>query len=159
MSKRKAISSEQNPNHDFCDFLEELSDYEKNVSRNIHKYNAYRKAAAVLAQHPTRIKSGDEARKLKGVGEKIAKKIDEYLATGKLRKLENIHSDEKNTAINLLTRVSGIGPAKAQSLVHDGIMTLEDLRKHTDKLTHHQMIGLKYFDDFEKKFPEKKLSK
>nr|CAI5829552.1 unnamed protein product [Callosobruchus analis] len=90
MSKRKAISSEQNPNHDFCDFLEELSDYEKNVSRNIHKYNAYRKAAAVLAQHPTRIKSGDEARKLKGVGEKIAKKIDEYLATGKLRKLENV---------------------------------------------------------------------
>nr|CAI5817277.1 unnamed protein product [Callosobruchus analis] len=80
------------------------------------------------------------SKKIKRSGEKIAKKIDEYLATGKLRKLE---IDEKNTAINLLTRVSGIGPAKAQSLVHDGIMTLEDLRKHTDKLTHHQMIGLK----------------
>ncbi|CAH2016654.1 unnamed protein product [Acanthoscelides obtectus] len=143
MSKRKATSSESNPNHDFCEFLEELSEYEKNVSRNIHKYNAYRKAASVLAQHPTRITSGDEAKKLKGIGEKIAKKIDEYLATGKLRKLENIHSDAKSMAINLLSRVSGIGPAKAQSLVDDGIMTIDDLKKHTDKLTHHQIIGLK----------------
>lgn len=67
-----------------------MADYEKNVSRNIHKYNAYRKAASVLADHPTRIKSGAEAKKLNGVGEKIAKKIDEYLSTGKLQKLENV---------------------------------------------------------------------
>ncbi|CAH2016656.1 unnamed protein product [Acanthoscelides obtectus] len=157
MSKRKATSSESNPNHDFCEFLEELSEYEKNVSRNIHKYNAYRKAASVLAQHPTRITSGDEAKKLKGIGEKIAKKIDEYLATGKLRKLENIHSDAKSMAINLLSRVSGIGPAKAQSLVDDGIMTIDDLKKHTDKLTHHQIIGLKYFEDFEEKIPRSEI--
>lgn len=42
----------------------ELADYEKNVSRNIHKYNAYRKAATALAAHPTRIKNGDDAKKL-----------------------------------------------------------------------------------------------
>lgn len=68
----------------------ELADYEKNVTRDIHKYSAYRKAISVLSSHPTRIKSGDEARKLKGIGEKIAKKIDEYLQTGKLRKLETV---------------------------------------------------------------------
>lgn len=60
MSKRKA--PEQNPNSDFCDFLIELAEYEKNVSRQIHKHNAYRKAASVLAKHPTRIKNGQEAR-------------------------------------------------------------------------------------------------
>lgn len=108
MSKRKAPSSENNPNHDFCDFLSgtasflnyynisflflilELAEYEKNVSRNIYKHNAYRKAASVLASHPTRITSGDEARKLSGIGDKIAKKIDEFLQTGKLQKLENV---------------------------------------------------------------------
>lgn len=37
-----------------------------------------------------RVKSGDEARKLPGIGEKIAKKIDEFLSTGKLQKLENV---------------------------------------------------------------------
>lgn len=72
-----------------CIFLE-LADYEKNVNRNIFKYNAYRKATGVLAHHPTRIKSGAEAKKLNGVGDKIAKKIDEYLETGKLQKLENV---------------------------------------------------------------------
>lgn len=44
--------------------LSELANYEKNVNRQMHKYNAYRKAVGVLAKHPTRIKSGAEAKKL-----------------------------------------------------------------------------------------------
>ena len=39
-----------------------------------------------------------------------------------------IRSDDTNTAINLLTRVAGIGPAKAHSLVESGINTIEQLR-------------------------------
>ena len=34
------------------------------MTRQMHKYNAYRKAAGVLAKHPTKIKSGAEAKKL-----------------------------------------------------------------------------------------------
>ena len=30
----------------------------------MHKYNVYRKAAGLLSKHPTRIKSGAEAKKL-----------------------------------------------------------------------------------------------
>lgn len=71
-------------------FITELADYERNVSRNIYKYNAYRNAATALAAHPTRIRSGEEARKLNGVGAKISKKIDEFLQTGKLQKLEKV---------------------------------------------------------------------
>ncbi|KRT86188.1 hypothetical protein AMK59_1203 [Oryctes borbonicus] len=152
MSKRKK-PSEDNSNHDFCDFLIELADYEKNVNRNIHKHNVYRKAANVLANHPTRITSGKEAQKLDGIGKKIAKKIDEFLQTGKLQKLENIHNDEKASVINLLTQVSGIGPAKARNLVEMDIRSIDDLRKHTDKLTHHQVVGLRYFEDFQKRIP------
>lgn len=143
MSKRKNPSDTNNLNGDFCDFLMELAEYEKNVNRNIYKYNAYRKAAGVLASHHKRIESRDEARKLNGIGEKIAKKIEEFLQTGKLKKLENIHEDEEAQAINLLTRVSGIGPVKAAELVRGGIKTIEDLRNNHEKLTHHQMVGLK----------------
>lgn len=143
MSKRKNPSNSDNLNADFCEFLSELAEYEKNVSRNIHKYNAYRKAASVLATHNKRIQSGEEAKKLKGIGDKISKKINEFLQTGKLRKLENIHSDEKAQAISILTRVSGIGPVKAAELVKNGIKTIKDLEEHKDKLTHHQLIGLK----------------
>lgn len=42
----------------------ELANYEKNVNRAMHKYNAYRKAAGAIAKHPTKISSGDEAKKL-----------------------------------------------------------------------------------------------
>ncbi|KAG8229141.1 hypothetical protein J437_LFUL009210 [Ladona fulva] len=165
MSKRKAPSSENNPNHDFCEFLtgggntvnEQLANYEKNVSRNIFKHNAYRKAASSLASYGKRIKSGEEARKLDGVGDKIAKKIDEFLQTGKLQKLEKIHEDDSNTIINLFTRVSGIGPAKAKELLDAGMKTLEDLEKNKQKLNHHQQIGLKYFEDFEKKIPREEV--
>lgn len=143
MSKRKNPSSDDNLNADFCDFLMELAEYEKNVSRNIHKYNAYKKAASVLAAHDKRITSGDEARKLSGIGNKISKKITEFLQTGKLRKLENIHQDEDAQAISTLTRVTGIGPVKAAEFVRNGIKSIEDLRKNINKLTHHQTIGVR----------------
>lgn len=144
MGKRKASDNAGNPNQDLCDFLMELANYERNISKNIYKYNAYRKAAGTLSNLSERVKNGNEARKLPGIGEKIAKKIDEFLQTGKLRKLETIKQDENNLAIDLLTRVSGIGPSKAKELVDAGIKTIEDLKKHQDKLTHHQKIGLKY---------------
>ena len=45
-----------------------------------------------------------------------------------------IRSDDSNTAINLLTRVAGIGPAKARSLVDSGIGTIEQLRDPSNKV-------------------------
>lgn len=155
MSKRKA--PEQNPNSDFCDFLIELAEYEKNVSRQIHKHNAYRKAASVLAKHPTRIKNGQEARQLPGIGDKIGKKIDEFIKTGKLEKLEKIRADDSTKAIQELTRVSGIGPAAARKFVEDGVASVEGLKKVQEHLNHHQKIGLKYLEEFEKRIPRDEM--
>ncbi|NWU25120.1 DPOLB polymerase, partial [Dyaphorophyia castanea] len=155
MSKRKA--PQESPNEGITDFLTELANYERNVNRAIHKYNAYRKAASVISRYPSKIQSGAEAKKLDGVGAKIAEKIDEFLSTGKLRKLEKIRQDDTSASINLLTRVTGIGPAAARKFVEEGIKTLEDLRKIEHKLTHHQRIGLKYFEDFEKRIPREEM--
>ncbi|KAM5174748.1 DNA polymerase beta isoform 1-T1 [Callospermophilus lateralis] len=155
MSKRKA--PQETLNGGITDMLMELANFEKNVSQAIHKYNAYRKAASVIAKYPHKIKSGAEAKKLPGVGTKIAEKIDEYLATGKLRKLEKIRQDDTSSSINFLTRVSGIGPSAARKFVDEGIKTLDDLRKNEDKLNHHQRIGLKYFEDFEKRIPREEM--
>ncbi|XP_074065130.1 DNA polymerase beta [Macrotis lagotis] len=155
MSKRKAPQEKLNAG--ITDFLTELANYERNVNQAIHKYNAYRKAASVIAKYPSKIKSGAEAKKLDGVGTKIAEKIDEFLSTGKLRKLEKIRQDDKSSSINFLTRVSGIGPSAARKLVDEGIKTLEDLRKNEKKLNHHQRIGLRYFEDFEKRIPREEM--
>ncbi|PIK61857.1 putative DNA polymerase beta [Apostichopus japonicus] len=140
-------------------FLSELANYEKNVTRALFKHNAYRKAASVIAKYPTKITTGDEAKKLDGVGDKISKKIDEFLQTGKLQKLEKIRKDDTSESINLLTRVSGIGPAAARKLFDDGIKSIEDLRKKQDKLNHHQKIGLKHFEDFEQRIPRSEMER
>lgn len=158
MSKRKAPQGD-NPNKDICDMLMELATYERNVGRNIHKSNAYKKAAGVLSKHPARISSGAEAKKLDGIGEKIAKKIDEILATGKLNKLEKIRSSDESKAINFLTEVSGIGPAAAKRFVDEEITTLDDLKANMDKLNHHQKIGVKHFHDFQKRIPREEMLK
>nr|ACO12660.1 DNA polymerase beta [Lepeophtheirus salmonis] len=161
MSKRKVSptkSSINNLNADFCELLNELATFEQNVNGNKFKSNAYRKAANVLSKHSTRITSGDEARKLDGIGAKIALKIDEFIETGNLRKLDNIRTDDKANAINLLTRVIGIGPVKARELVeNEGIRTVEDLRKIEGKLTHAQKVGLRHFDDFEERIPRNEV--
>merc|ERR1719431_860628 len=95
--------------------------------------------------------------KLPGVGAKIALKIDEIIETGKLEKLDKIRKDDSSVAINLLTRVAGIGPAKARELYDAGIATIEDLENNADKLTSGQKIGLKYFEEFEKRIPRHEI--
>uniref|UniRef100_A0AAQ4RPG3 DNA polymerase n=1 Tax=Gasterosteus aculeatus aculeatus TaxID=481459 RepID=A0AAQ4RPG3_GASAC len=151
MSKRKA--PQESPNEGITDFLVELANYEKNVNRAIHKYNAYRKAASTISKYPNKIKNGEEAKKLDGVGAKIAEKIDEFLQTGTLRKLEKIRNDDTSSSINFLTRVTGIG--------YTGIeicsLILLDLKKIENKLNHHQQIGLKYFEEFEKRIPRTEM--
>ena len=154
---RKAPKSEGNLNADICEALIELAVWEKNVNRNQHKHNAYRKAAQAVSSLDYRLESGKEAKKLPGVGEKIAQKIDEILETGKLKKLDTIRSDDTSLAVNSLTRVAGIGPAKARELYEEGITTIEELKEHTDKLTKSQKIGLKYVDEFEQRIPRSEI--
>ena len=75
-----------------ADFLYELATYEQTVTQQKFKANAYRKAAAAIAKHDVEISSGDQAKKMDGVGTKIAEKIDEFLKTGK--------SKHRNSASN-----------------------------------------------------------
>ncbi|KAL0979261.1 hypothetical protein UPYG_G00182900 [Umbra pygmaea] len=156
MSKRKA--PQESPNEGITDFLTELANYERNVNRAIHKYNAYRKAASSISKYPQKLRNGDEAKKLDGVGKEIAKKIDEFLQTGTLKKLEKIRNDDTSSSINFLTRVTGIGPAAARKFFDEGVKTLEDLKNIEHKLNHHQQIGLKYFEEFEKRIPRAEMT-
>ncbi|XP_064382642.1 DNA polymerase beta-like [Halichondria panicea] len=156
MSKRKAPQGD-NPNKDICDILIELAANERNVNRNIHKSNVYRKAASILSKHPTRVTSGAEAKTLNGIGTQIAKKINEILSTGKLAKLDKIRASESSQAIIFLTEVSGIGPAAARKLADEGITTLDDLKKNEEKLNHHQKIGVKHFFDFQQRIPRSEM--
>ena len=63
--------------------LLELAESEKVKGDNI-RAGSYFKAARAVKEHPSELANGKEAKKIKGVGPKIADKIDELLSSGDL---------------------------------------------------------------------------
>uniref|UniRef100_A0A8C7IDC9 DNA polymerase n=1 Tax=Oncorhynchus kisutch TaxID=8019 RepID=A0A8C7IDC9_ONCKI len=130
--------------------LPELANYERNVNRAIQK-----KAASVISKYPQKIKIGEEAKKLERVGKEITKKIDEFLQTGTLKKLEKIRNDDTSSSINFLTRVTGIGPAPARKFFDEGVKTLEGffLCMLGGVCVTLLCVCCTYFEEFEKMIP------
>ncbi|HDM32941.1 MAG TPA: DNA polymerase III, partial [Deltaproteobacteria bacterium] len=96
------------------------------------KVLAYRKAARVLEDLSEDIEDIWREGKLTsvpGVGSGIAKKIDEYLKTGKMKKYEEAMEGIPEGFLDLLN-IQGMGP-KTLRLAFDrlGVRSLEDLKK------------------------------
>jgi len=58
-----------------------------------------------------------------------------------------------------LLKVHGIGRSTAIDLHHQGIRTIENLKKHENLLNAQQKLGLKYVDDFQKRIPREKVAR
>jgi DNA polymerase/3'-5' exonuclease PolX len=117
------------------------------------KFIAYKNIVSLLRYLP-RITSSNELKEYEGIGEKLLKKTDEILKTGKLKELENFEKDKQLSSILELQNVMGFGPKKAKDFVIEkGVNTVEDLmkRKEEFKLTDMQKLGIKYYNDLNKK--------
>ncbi|MBU0546809.1 MAG: DNA polymerase/3'-5' exonuclease PolX [Patescibacteria group bacterium] len=100
------------------------------------KPNAYRKVAFVLENFQEDIedvylRKGVESLNsdIPGVGESIAKKIEEYIKTGKIRYFEQL---KKKTPIDMekLNAIEGLGPKKIKTLYQKlGIKNVNDLER------------------------------
>jgi DNA polymerase/3'-5' exonuclease PolX len=81
-------------NSDLTDAFDKLASYEEDP----HKRDAYRKAADAIYKLPFEVKSGSELAsgpmKVPGIGKGIAKKIDEFLETGKIKRLQDLKKME-----------------------------------------------------------------
>jgi len=102
------------------------------------KVIAYRRAATSirnLNEDVEQVWRENRLQDIKYVGEGIAKKIDEYLRTGKLQLLERLR--EKTPAgVPLLMKVQGVGPRTAYHLSHDlGITSVEELKRSLERGT------------------------
>lgn len=92
-----------------------------------------------------------------GIGKSIQKIIEDIIS-GKTK----VILDKRVEAINKFKEIMSVGIVKATSLVdlHD-IYTIEDLKNKikTNKkiLNDKQLIGLKYYEDFNKKIPRKEM--
>ena len=121
------------------------------------------------------ITKSEDVKELDGIGKGTLTRIDEILSNGLLAEghQEISNDDTKVTKrIEDLLSVTGIGPARASELNNEGI-TLEKLLDEYKKLkndesyesdilkrlTHHQLIGLKYYKQFQKRIPREKILK
>ena len=119
-------------NQIIAEIFEEIADGLEFLGENPFKINAYRKAARILTDLTEEIAvvAGEgRLRKLPGVGEAIAKKIDEYLGTGRMSKHEEVVREVPPDLLDLL-RIQGLGP-KTLKLAHDrlDLKDLDDLKR------------------------------
>ena len=124
-----------------------------------YKIRAIENAVEALASCPDDIKSGRQAQALEGIGKGIGGRIDEILETGTLVELTSIDTNYV-TCVKELTKIHGIGPAKARVLIVDhNIRSVLDLMRCAPclNLTHQQVIGLKYADDLKERIPRDEM--
>ncbi|EGR33773.1 DNA-directed polymerase lambda, putative, partial [Ichthyophthirius multifiliis] len=135
--------------------LYQIYQQEKDLGRTI----AYRRAISILQGHKQQIQSKEDIKKIKGIGDKIKLKIQEILQNGTCEKIQNLINDEKNISINILSKVWGIGTNTAHILYKKGIKTIEQLKQNQHLLNKNQKIGLKYYDELNKRMHREEATK
>ncbi len=99
------------------------------------KVNAYRKAAQILKDLARDISEMDEKElmSIPGIGEKLARKIHEYVTTGKIRKYEELKREVPPGVIDLM-EIPGLGPKTVRILYEKaGVKDIDTLKKAIDE--------------------------
>ena len=164
----------QEKNSEIQELRKDKDKNKKEISGLTFKVINFRKAIKAIKDHPSEISKGEDLKDVKGIGKGIMDRIDEILKEGTLK--EEIptgsNANAKFTNLENLERITGIGPSKAKTLNEQNV-TLElllsemaeiegDFSKikpthNLAKLTHHQLVGVKYFNDIEQPIPRKEI--
>ena len=125
------------------------------------KARAYKKVMDQIQRLDRPIRSYDDVAGITGIGEKIADKIKEILATGTLASAERVKAAYSIDAVDELMTIHGIGPVKARELVAAGIKSvatlLEAVKAEPSLLNETQMLGLKYHDTATLRIPRAEM--
>lgn len=142
-------------NEEFIDILEQL--YTIMMSQGeVHRARAYKKAEETVVNYLEDITDIKQMQGKPGIGATIMEKFKEYVETGTLKVLER----EKNNPINIFTQIYGVGPKKAKELVEKGVTTIQQLKENQiELLNDKQIIGLKYYEDIQKRIPRSEIDK
>ncbi|GGK66510.1 DNA polymerase/3'-5' exonuclease PolX [Sphaerisporangium melleum] len=115
-------------NDDAAAALEEYADLFAMTGGDAFRVRSYQKAAKAIAGHPEDISRVD-VRVVPGVGEAIAKKVEEFLQRGSFRQLDALRAQVPD-GVRALTRIASLGPKKAVFLYHElGIDSPEALAR------------------------------
>jgi DNA polymerase (family X) len=118
-------------NHEVADILDRMAQLSEAAGEDRFKVVAYHRASTSvrnLEEDVEDVWKRGELEEIKYVGEGIAKKIDEYLRSGRLGALEKMEKKVPTGAMELMT-VPGIGPKTALKLAKSyHVKSIDDLR-------------------------------
>jgi DNA polymerase (family 10) len=119
-------------NKELADLFDKMADILEFRNENPFKISAYRRASRVLGdltQDIKEIAESGELKKVPGIGEGMAQKIEEYLKTGKISKYEEVKKGVSDELIAMM-EIPGMGP-KTLAMIHKekGIGNLSQLEK------------------------------
>jgi DNA polymerase (family 10) len=122
-------------NFEVAELLDRVGELAEANGEDRFKVIAYHRAATSVRNLEEDIEQLWQEKRLeeiKFVGSGIAKKVDEYLRTGRLRLMDELQS-KVPPGLPALTRVQGIGPRTALRLSRElGINSVEELQKALD---------------------------
>jgi DNA polymerase (family X) len=111
------------------DQMADLLDFK---GENPFRVNAYRRAARAVSElrdDVADLAGRNELRKVQGVGDAIAQKIKEYLATGQMQAHQDLLAQFPASLPKLL-QIPGLGPKKVAALFSElKVASMDDLRK------------------------------
>lgn len=129
-------------NKELADLFEKMADILEFKSENPFKISAYRKASRILGdltQDIEEITERGELKDIPGIGEGMAKKIEEYLKTGKVSKFEEVKKGVSDELIAMMD-IPGMGP-KTLALLHKE-RRIESLSQLEKAVEDGSLIGL-----------------
>jgi DNA polymerase beta len=140
----------------------ELLRKKEQQQRNVFKVRAYDKVIKELRAFEKPIHTIKDIETISGIGDRIKAKIQEIIDTGKLKAAEEVKKDSGINAIDIIIKIHGIGPVKANDLIKNhSIRSIADLRAAVEKtpklLNDKQLIGLKYFEDIQERIPRAEM--
>ncbi|KAI7883174.1 DNA polymerase beta, N-terminal domain-like protein [Lichtheimia hyalospora FSU 10163] len=117
---------------------------------NMEERNAlsYRHAIAAIKAYPRKLRSGKEAHKITGIGEKISTLVQLYIDTGTIPDAENLLSDEKFRTLSLFVKVFGVGTKTANMWYNSGYRTLKEVLEKA-KLVKAVKLGIQLLPHFD----------
>lgn len=119
-------------NAQVAEVFERIADLLELQGENIFRIRAYREAARQIANLPASIEEmwrSNRLQEIPGVGQAIAEKIDELLATGRLRYLEELEARFPPGLVEMM-RIPGVGPKRAMALFEKlGVSSVDELEQ------------------------------
>ena len=82
------------------------------------------------------------------------------MAEGRVQKLEFLQNDPKTQALAAFGKIWGVGEKAAAKIYAAGITSIDQLKDRKDELlTTNQLVGLKYYEDFQLRMPRDEATK